>query len=153
MCRYLRFEFPDVRCYLTSHRDGRVALCLSGMLRYSCILVLAHVYSRSNSACHCLCLMSDHYHLRVKTPEAYLAQVVRHFNGVLMQRFNRRVYLMDLVFQERDQEITVDKAAYLLELSRYIVLNIARSFIVKSVRDWRLNRYGSLQALLYDPYR
>ena len=78
---------------------------------------------------------------------------MRHFNGVLMQRFNRRVYLMDLVFQERDQEITVDKAAYLLELSRYIVLNIARSFIVKSVRDLRLNRYGSLQALLYDPYR
>ena len=153
MYRSLRFEYPGARYHLTSHRDGRVALCLSGMLRDSCIFILAHVYSRSNSVCHCLCLISDHYHLRVKAPEAYLAQVVRHFNSVLTQRFNRRVNLMDLVFQERDQEITVDKAAYLLELSHYIVLNIARSFIVKSARDWRLNRYGSLQALLYDPYK
>jgi len=34
------------------------------------------------------CLMPDHYHLLVQTPDANLSQFVRHLDGVYTQRFN-----------------------------------------------------------------
>ena len=36
------------------------------------------------------CLMSNHYHLLVQTPNGNLSRVMRQINGVYTQRFNRR---------------------------------------------------------------
>jgi len=36
------------------------------------------------------CLMTNHYHLLVQTPDGNLARCMRHLNGVYTQRYNRK---------------------------------------------------------------
>ena len=35
------------------------------------------------------CLMDNHYHLLIQTPQANLSRFMRHLNGVYTQRYNR----------------------------------------------------------------
>jgi putative transposase len=69
------------------------------------------------------CLMSNHYHLLVETPDANLSKGMRQLNGVFTQSMNRKHHCVGHLFQGRYKAILVDKDAYLLELCRYIVLN------------------------------
>jgi REP element-mobilizing transposase RayT len=82
--------------------------------------------------CYAYCLMDNHYHLLIETPEANLVRSMRRLNGVYTQAFNRRRKKSGHVFQGRYKSILVDKDNYLLELCRYIVLNPVRARMVKA---------------------
>jgi REP element-mobilizing transposase RayT len=64
---------------------------------YSAFLdTLSEVHSRFNCIVHAYCLMGNHYHLLIETPDANLSRIMRHINGVYTQRYNRLKALMDL---------------------------------------------------------
>ena len=48
------------------------------------------------------------------------------------------------MLQGRFEAILVDEDNYLLELARYVVLNLVRSGGVKEVKDWPLNSYRAM---------
>jgi len=85
--------------------------------------------------------MNNHYHLLIETPYANLSRVMRQLNGLYTQRFNQRHQRAGHLFQGRYQAILVDKDNYLLELSRYVVLNPVRAKIVKEPKDWEWSAY------------
>jgi putative transposase len=66
---------------------------------------------------------------------------MRLLNGIYTQRFNRLHSKVGHVFQGRFKGILVEKESYLLELSRYIVLNPVRANFVVSASDWRWSSY------------
>lgn len=103
--------------------------------------VLSEVCERFNWECHAYCLMSNHYHLLIETPDANLSQGMRQLNGVYTQRFNRVHGRVGHVFQGRYKGILVEKDSYLLELARYIVLNPVRAGMVRSAKDWPWSSY------------
>lgn len=80
--------------------------------------------------------MTNHYHIVIETVEGNLSQGMRQLNGVYTQRFNRRHGRVGHVFQGRYKAILVDKDSYLLELSRYVVLNPVRAGMVNDAADW-----------------
>ena len=82
------------------------------------------------------CLMSNHFHLMLETVEPNLARAMRHLNGEYTQHFNRRHHTVGHLFQGRYKAILVQKESYLLELSRYIVLNPLRAKMVDCVEEW-----------------
>jgi predicted RNase H-like HicB family nuclease/REP element-mobilizing transposase RayT len=51
---------------------------------------LADTVERFGWICHVCCLMSNHCHLLVETPEPNLSRGMRYLNGVYTQAFNRR---------------------------------------------------------------
>lgn len=87
--------------------------------------------------------MSNHYHIVIETREATLSRGMRHLNGVYTQRFNRTHHRVGHVFQGRFKAIVVDRDAYLLELSRYVVLNPVRANMVAHAFDWPWSSYFS----------
>ena len=95
----------------------------------------------NNWVCHAYCLMSNHYHLLIETPDANLSKGMRQLNGLYTQTYNRAHGRVGHVFQGRYKAILVEKENYLLELSRYIVLNPVRAGMVRSVRDWPWSSY------------
>jgi REP element-mobilizing transposase RayT len=82
------------------------------------------------------CLMPNHYHLLVQTPDANLSRFMRHVDGVYTQRFNRSQNWDGSIFRGRYKAILVDADTYLLDLVRYIHRNPLRAGPVR-----RLDRY------------
>jgi putative transposase len=72
---------------------------------------------------------------------------MRQLNGGYTQRFNRSHRRDGHVFQGRYKAILVQKDAYLLELSRYIVLNPVRAGMIRSAKDWRWSDYRATAGL------
>ena len=83
------------------------------------------------------CQMTNHYHLLVETVDGNLSGEMRQLNSLYTQRFNRRHGLVGHLFQGRHKATLVQKEAYLLELTRYVVLNPLRANMVESLEDWR----------------
>lgn len=82
------------------------------------------------------CLMSNHYHLLVQTPEGNLSRCMRHVNGVYTQRFNAAHGLDGPLFRGRYKAIVVGKDSYLLQLVRYIHHNPVRAGLVESAEEY-----------------
>lgn len=143
MARPLRIEFAGALYHVTSRGDGQEDIYLDDNDREIFLEVLVDVQHRLNWTIHAYCLMSNHYHLLIETPDSNLSKGMRHLNGVYTQRFNRSHKRAGHVFQGRYKAILVQKDNYLLELSRYIVLNPVRARMVRSAKDWPWSSYRS----------
>jgi REP element-mobilizing transposase RayT len=93
--------------------------------------VLIHVVSRFHLLLHAYCLMDNHFHLVVETPDANLSKAMRQLNGVYTQAFNRRHGRIGNVLQGRFKAILVDQDRYLLELCRNVAPNPVRSITIR----------------------
>jgi putative transposase len=91
--------------------------------------------------------MTNHYHVVVETPDANLSQGMRQLNGVYTQKLNRRHGLVGHLFQGRYKGILVQRDAYLLQLSRYVVLNPVRARIVADAAAWAWSSYRAMIGL------
>jgi len=69
---------------------------------------------------------------------------MRQLNGLYTQASNRRHRRVGHLFQGRYKAILVDKDAYLLELSRYVVLNPVRAGMVREPGKWPWSSYNAV---------
>jgi len=141
MARPLRIEFPGAFYHVTSRGNAQENIYRDDTDRAQFYTVLAEVCDRFNWIIHAYCLMDNHYHLLVETPEQNLSKGMRHLNGVYTQRFNQQHGRVGHVFQGRYNAILVQKESYLLELARYIVLNPVRARMVRAAKDWPWSSY------------
>jgi REP element-mobilizing transposase RayT len=144
-------EFSGALYHITSRGDRRENIYESAADFKAFLSILADVCQAHHWLCHGYCLMDNHYHLLIETPEANLAKGMRQLNGVYTQAFNRAHGRVGHVFQGRYKAILVEKQSYLLELSRYIVLNPVRAGMVRSVRDWRWSSYRAMVGQVQSP--
>ena len=143
MARPLRLEFPGALYHLTGRGNARADIFLGDDDRAAFVEILAGVVERFAWLLYAYCLMDNHYHLMVETPEPNLSRGMRQLNGVYTQRFNRAHDRIGHLFQGRYKAILVEKEGHLLELCRYVVLNPVRAGIVGAARDWRWSSYGA----------
>jgi len=141
MARPLRLELPGALYHITSRSDGWADIFLDAGDRRVFLEIFAAVCRRFNWWVHAYCLMPDHYHLLLETPDGNLSRGMRQLNGVYTQRFNGTHDRSGNVFQGRFKAILVHREAYLLELARYVVLNPVRAEMVRTARDWRWSSY------------
>ena len=86
-------------------------------------------------------LMSNHFHLLLRTDEHLLSPLMRRLMTGHAVTYNRRYRRRGHLFQNRFKSIVVEEETYFLELVAYIHLNPARVGIV-----------SSLEALAHYPY-
>jgi putative transposase len=141
MARPLRIEYPGALYHLTSRGDRQEAIFEDDQDRTAFLNVLSEVVFRFRWRCHAYCLMGNHYHLMIETPEATLIKGMRHLNGVFTQWSNRRHKRSGHLFQGRYKAILIDRDSYFLELARYIVLNPVRAAMVKHPSLWAWSSY------------
>ena len=72
---------------------------------------------------------------------------MRQLNGVYTQHSNRRHRRVGHLFQGRYKGILVEADEYLLELSRYIVLNPVRAGMVRRTEQWPWSSYRATLGL------
>ena len=134
-------EFPGALYHVTSRGDRRGRIYEDDTDRRLFLLLLDQICETYNWLCHAYCLMGNHYHILIETPDANLGKGMRQLNGMYSQKHNNAHGRVGHVFQGRYKAILVEKQAYLLELARYIVLNPVRAGMVKQVRDWPWSSY------------
>jgi REP element-mobilizing transposase RayT len=136
MARPLRLQFPGGIYHVTARGNDRQAIFADDADCSRFLIVLASVVERYRVRCHAYCLMGNHYHLLLETPDANLSAAMRQLNGVYTQRFNRRHERCGHLLQGRFGAHVVDAQAYLHEVCRYIVLNPVRASLVSHPGDW-----------------
>jgi transposase-like protein len=85
--------------------------------------------------------MGNHYHLVVETVEGNLSRGMRQLNGEFTRRFNFRNATVGHLFQGRYHAILVQRQSYLLELSRYVMLNPVRAGMAAGPEAWPWSSY------------
>ncbi|MEX5282732.1 MAG: transposase [Nitrospiraceae bacterium] len=151
MARPLRLEFPGALYHVTARGNARHAIVLDDQDRQRFLDVLARVVDRFHLLLHAYCLMDNHYHLLVETPEANLSKAMRQLNGVYTQAFNRRHRRVGHVLQGRFRAIVVDRDSYLLELCRYVVLNPVRAKSTRKPETYAWSSYRATAGLAATP--
>jgi len=151
MARPLRIEYGEAVYHITSRGNARNKIFSDDRDKEKFLEVLASVVKRYNWLCHTYCLMDNHYHLLIETPDANLSRGMRQLNGVYTQAYNRRHKRPGHIFQGRYKAILVQKENYLLELCRYVELNPVRAKMVKKPEDWKWNSYSAIVELRKTP--
>ena len=136
MARALRIEYSGALYHVTSRGDRREDIYDDDVDRASFLNLLNDVCESYNWDCHGYCLMSNHYHLLIETVEPNLSAGMRQLNGVYSQKYNYRHNKVGHVFQGRYASILIKKESYLLELTRYIVLNPVKAKMVAHAAEW-----------------
>ena len=141
MARPLRLEYEGAVYHVTSRGNAQADIFLDDGDRARFLQTLGDVVARYGWICHAYCLMTNHYHLLIETPQANLSCGMQLLNGVYTQWFNRQHGRVGHLLQGRYKAILVEKESHLLELARYIVLNPVRAKMARSVRDWPWSSY------------
>ncbi|WP_281400979.1 transposase [sulfur-oxidizing endosymbiont of Gigantopelta aegis] len=123
MPRPLRVEYENA-CYHVMNR-GRARHDIFHDKKYYQLFLntLAEAHKRFGIQIQSYCLMRNHYHLLIKTPEGNLGRAMRHVNGLYTQRYNRMRTTDGPLFRGRYKAILVEEDSYQLQLSRYIHRN------------------------------
>lgn len=143
MARPLRIEFPGAVYHVTSRGNARAAIYADDTDRTTFLALLTQVVQRYHWLCHAYCLMDNHYHLVLETPEGNLAQGMRQVNGLYTQGYNRRHGRVGHVLQGRYKAILIERDSYLLTVCRYVVLNPVRAGMVRTAQEYGWSSYGA----------
>jgi REP element-mobilizing transposase RayT len=113
--------------------------------RHAFIRLLGQVIRRSQWSCLTYCLMNNHYHLLLLTPEPTLGTGMRRLNGLYAQRFNLRHERGGRLWGDRFFSLPLRRDAHLLAAVRYIAWNPVRAGLCARPEEWP---WGGHRALL-----
>jgi len=141
MARPLRIEYPGAVYHITNRGNDKKDIFKDDQDRETFLKILALVNKRYHWICHAYCLMTNHYHLLIETPDANLSLGMRQLNGVYTQARNKRRNKTGHLFQGRYKAILIQKDSHLLEVCRYVVLNPVRAKMIEKPEDWKWSSY------------
>ena len=90
MPRPLRIQYEGALYHVMSRGDGREAIFLEAADRSEFLRVLGQTCLKTGWQVHAYCLLSNHFHSVVETPQPNLAAGMKWLLGTYTQRFNRR---------------------------------------------------------------
>lgn len=151
MARPLRIEYPFAVYHITSRGNEKKDIFLDEKDKFIFLEILSNVKEKYNWICHSYCLMNNHYHLVIETPDGNLSIGMRQLNGVYTQKFNKKHHRTGHLFQGRYKAILVQKQSHLLEVCRYVVLNPVRAKIIENLDDYKWSSYRATIGLDKQP--
>lgn len=141
MPRPLRIEFENAWYHVMNRGANQQTIFESDFHRNLFFELLEEIVARFNIEIHAYCLMNNHYHLLIKTPNANLGRAMKHLDALYTQRFNRATHRDGPLFRGRYKAILVDSDQYLLQVSRYIHLNPVAAKLCKKPIDYKWSSY------------
>ena len=141
MARPLRIEYPGAWYHVMNRVAGRGLVFKERWVTDLLLRMLQETDHRFQVECHAYCLMGNHYHLLLRTPEGNLSRAMRHFSGLFTQHYNRHLRRDGPLFRGRYKAILVDADSYLLAVSRYIHRNPLEAGIVRKLDSYAGSSY------------
>jgi putative transposase len=130
MPRPLRIEFPGAFYHIYARGNRKQPIFYSEEDRYYFLKVLHDVNARLGVRIHVYCLMDNHYHLILETPDSNLSRVMHLINTAYAIYLNRKREMCGHLFQSRFRAILIQTGTYARTLTTYIHGNPVRKKIV-----------------------
>jgi len=147
MPRKLRMEYEGAIYHVMSRGNRRENIFRDEADRERFLGTLAEACGKTGWQVHAYCLMRNHFHLVLETPQANLVAGMKWLLGVYTKRFNIRHKQCGHLFAGRYKALVVDGSGdgYLRTVCDYVHLNPARARLVPgnaALRRFRWSSYG-----------
>jgi REP-associated tyrosine transposase len=151
MARPLRIQEPGLTYHVTARGNARMVIFANAGERRRFLRLFANLCERHTIDCYAYVLMSNHYHLVIKTHDANLSRTIQTLNGDYARWWNRQHGRVGHLFQGRFDSPVVQDGHYLLTVCRYVVRNPVAAGMVVSPEDWPWSSYRATAGLVRAP--
>ena len=133
MPRQLRIDYPGAIHHVMSRGDRRENIYHDDVDRQDFLKTLAETCQKTDWQVHAYCLMSNHFHLVLETPNASLVAGMHWLLSTYTIRLNRRHETPGHVFSGRYRALVVegDGSGYLKTVCDYVHLNPVRACLLR----------------------
>src|ERR1700690_1568351 len=149
MSRKLRIEYPGAMYHVMNRGDQREDIFRDDPDRQKFLATLGEACAKTEWQVHAYCLMRNHFHLVLETPQPNLVFGMKWLLGVYTKRFNIRHKLCGHLFAGRYKALVVEGSGngYLKTVCDYVHLNPVRARLVQPEEP--LSAYGWSSYALY----
>jgi len=153
MARKLRLEYAGAVYHVMNRGDRREPIFKDDEDRQRFITTLGEACAKTGWQIHALCLMPNHFHLVVETPQANLVAGMKWLLGTYTSRFNRRHKFFGHLFSGRYKALIVDGSGngYLKTVCDYVHLNPARAKLLPPEQPLAAYHWSSWPDYLKNP--
>jgi putative transposase len=155
MARKLRVQYPGAIYHLMNRGDHREAIFCDDLDRAEFLNCVTQTCTKTLWQVHGFCLMANHFHLIVETPQPNLVAGMKWFLGVYTSRFNRRHNLSGHLFSGRYKAVIIDGSGngYLKTVGDYVHLNPVRANLLRPEQSLETYVWSSYPHYLQEPFR
>lgn len=132
MARKLRVQYPGAIYHVMNRGDRREPIFQDDQDRRCFLETLGEACGKTGWQVHAWCLMPNHFHAVIETPQANLVAGMKWFLGTYTGRFNRRHRLFGHLFSGRYKSLIVEGSGngYLRTVCDYVHLNPVRAHLI-----------------------
>ncbi|MGD0815237.1 MAG: transposase [Verrucomicrobiota bacterium] len=155
MPRQLRLQYPGAIYHVMNRGDRREAIFKDDRDHRLYLETLGQACEKTGWEVHAWCLMGNHFHLVIETPQANLVAGMKWLLGTYTARFNRRHKLFGHLFGGRYKALAVDGSGsgYLRTVCDYVHLNPIRAGVLGARQSLEDYRWSSFNDYLKGPGR
>jgi putative transposase len=155
MARKLRVEYEGAIYHVMNRGDRREAIFIGDEDRHLFLRTLGEACAKTDWQAHAWCLMNNHFHLVIETPQPNLVAGMKWFLGTYTARFNRRHKLTGHLFAGRYKALIVDGSGngYLKTVCDYVHLNPVRAELLSLEQSLSAFPWSSYPEYLKKPSR
>jgi putative transposase len=134
MARKLRIQYPGAIYHVMNRGDRREPIFADDNDRKRFLETLGEACQKTGWQVHAFCLMSNHLHIVIETPQPNLVAGMKWLMGTYTSRYNRRHKEFGHLFSGRYKALVVDGSGngYLKTVCDYVHLNPARAKLLRA---------------------
>ena len=119
------------------------------------LVTLGETCAKANWEVHAYCLMGNHFHLVIETPQPTLVAGMKWLLGVYTQRFNARHKKRGHLFAGRYKSLIIDESdsSYLRRACDYVHLNPLRAHLISKGETLENYHWSSFNNYLQLPHQ
>ncbi len=151
MARPLRIDIENGLYHVTSRGWERRVVVRDDRDRQRWLELLDRVATRCGWRVFAWVLMSNHFHLFLRTPLPNLSAGMHDLNSGYASGFNRRYRRCGSLFQGRFKAVLVEDDSHAIELTRYVHLNPVRASLVERPEEHAWSSYQDYLAVRKTP--
>lgn len=148
MPRLARLDAPGVLHHVLGRGIEKTKIFINDEDREDFVSRLAELAENKSMEIYAWSLLPNHFHLLCKTKNRPLASSMRKLLTGYVVNFNRRHKRQGHLFQNRYKSIVCQEENYLLELVRYIHLNLLRAGILTDLQELNHSPFSGHSALM-----
>lgn len=141
MTRQIRILFEGAWYHVMNRGVNKQTIFFKTKHRREFIALMEYVSKIYNVEIHAYCLMSNHYHILLRTREPNLPELMRYLESVFAQRINYDMSRDGPLFRGRFKSVLIGDDDHLIYVSRYIHLNPIEAGLSEQMNDPQWSSY------------